>query len=80
MGQITVYCHQNQGEYLRLCEADDRLAEVQEVAALVTLPTPPTEASTARTTRLLRMSERKASYQELCITSSLKASAAPART
>jgi len=58
--------------------AEDRPAEVQEEATLVTLPTPPTEASIALTTTLLRMSARNASYQALSITSSRRASAAPA--
>lgn len=64
--------------HLRLLEAADRPEAVQEDAADVTLPTPSMEASTALTTTLLRMSARNASYQELCMTSSLKASAAPA--
>ena len=68
---------QSEAPHLRLLLADDRLEAARELAALVMLPTPPTEASTALTTKLLRMSERKASYQELCTTSSLKASAAP---
>lgn len=51
--------------------------EVQEVAAWVAQPIPPTLPSTALTTTLLRMSLRKASYQDDCITSSLNASADP---
>ncbi len=52
--------------------------DVQEVAAWVAQPMRPTLLSTARTTTLLRISLRKASYQEDCITSSLSASADPA--
>ncbi len=52
--------------------------DVQEVAAWVAQPMRPTLLSTARTTILLRISLRKASYQEDCITSSLSASADPA--
>jgi len=52
--------------------------DVQEVAAWVAQPMRPTLLSTARTTTLLRISLRKASYQEDCITSFLSASADPA--
>ena len=54
--------------------------DVQEVAAWVAQPMRPTLLSTARTTTWLRMSLRKASYQEDCITSSLSASADPAQS
>ena len=65
------------GKDLRPWPVEARCEEVQEVAAWVAAPMRPTLLSTALTTTLLRMSLRKASYQDDCITSSLKASADP---